>query len=100
MIGYPIAALQELLDLPVSPSPLASEASGADKDGEVLEELLSGKTPMVKLSLPQLCVGNREAHLVITMVKVTPIFGHSGVEQGALLLQMICETLRLHFAVM
>ena len=30
-------------------------------------------------------------------LQVTPIFGHSGVEQGLALLQMICETLRLPF---
>ena len=28
---------------------------------------------------------------------VKPIFGHSGVEQGVALLQMICETLRIPF---
>ena len=99
MIGYPRAALQELFDRPVSPSPLASDSSrGDEKDGEVLEELPEWQNPdgeaLLAAALRQEQASpSRDAD----GLQVNPIFGHSGVEQGVALLQMTCESLRLPF---
>ena len=99
LVGYPTSALQELLERPGSTSPLAAEV---DVDGESPEGLIE--------VLPEWQNPDGEALLAAALsqeegqpardedgLKVNPIFGRSGVEQGLALLQMICETLRLPF---
>ena len=102
LVGYPTAALQELLDCPAPPALSASEASGDDAFSQDSDDVLE--------ALPEWQNPDGEALLASALrqeegrpardaegLKVTPIFGHSGVEQGLALLQMICETLRLPF---
>ena len=94
LVGYPTSALQELLERPGSTSPLAAEV---DVDGESPEGLIE--------VLPEWQNPDGEALLAAALsqeegqpardedgLKVNPIFGRSGVEQGLALLQMICET--------
>ncbi len=99
LVGYPTAALQELFDS--SPSLKSDPAA----DGVPLQE-----SEDVLEALPEWQNPDGEALLAAALrqeqgrpardsegIKVTPIFGHSGVEQGLALLQMVCETLRLPF---
>ena len=103
LVGYPTSELRKLIENRVDPPALTSEKSVnsvslEEGDGGLLEALPEWQNP------------DGEALLAAALrqeqgkpardsegLHVTPIFGHSGVEQGLALLQMICETLRLPF---
>ena len=102
LVGYPKAALQELLDSPAPPPLSPSKASADDSSSQHSDDVLE--------ALPEWQNPDGEALLAAALrqeegrpardaegLQVTPIFGHSGVERGLALLQMICETLRLPF---
>ena len=97
LVGYPTAALQELFDLPASDEAV-EESPLEEADDGVLEALPEWQNPdgeaLLATALRQ--DAGRPAR-DSEGLKVTPIFGQSGVEQGLALLQMICETLRLPF---
>ena len=105
LVGYPTEVLQDVFDRRDTPSPLepetASDVFTHDSDEGVVEALPEWQNP------------DGEALLAAALrqeegrpprddegLRVTPIFGQSGVEQGLALLQMICETLRVPSAVM
>ena len=102
LVGYPTAVLQELFD------PSVPAASPSDDAG--LNEAGSSASSDVVEALPDWQNPDGEALLASALsqeqgrpardqdgLQVKPIFGHSGIEQGVALLQMICETLRLPF---
>ena len=101
LVGYPIAALQELFDGPADSSPLAPDSPNdglpQEQDG-LIEALPDWQNPdgeaLLAAALRQE-QGRPSRDDKGLLVK--PIFGHSGIEQGLALLQMICETLRLPF---
>ncbi len=102
LIGYPTAALQELFEGPASPSEAPSEVavdvSALQPDEGVLEALPEWQNPDGEALLAA-ALRQEEGQPARDAegLKVNPIFGQSGVEQGLALLQMICETLRLPF---
>ena len=97
LIGYPKAVLQELFEPSVSVD-VDSTVPDQSAETEVVEERPDWQNPdgeqllASALSQQQGRPSRDQAGL-----QVKPIFGHSGVEQGLALLQMICETLRLPF---
>ena len=102
LIGYPTAALQALLESPSTLSPLEYEETGegaSSKSKEtILEELPDWQNPdgeaLLAAALRQeQARPSRDSE----GLHVNPIFGHSGVEQGLALLQMISESLRIPF---
>ena len=102
LVGYPKAVLQELLEPSVStPSTGDDESLNAtdhNLSSGALEELPDWHNPDgEKLLASALSQEQARPSKDRDGVQVKPIFGHSGVEQGLALLQMICETLRLPF---
>ena len=102
LVGYPRAMLQELFD----PSIRQVSSSTSDKPSE---PGLAADSIVVE-ALPEWQNPDGEELLASALrqeqgrpskdqdgLHVKPIFGHSGVEQGVALLQMICETLRIPF---
>ena len=102
LVGYPILSLRELMDSPAPPSPLAETSSGnapaPQTDNGVIEALPEWQNPDGEALLAA-ALRQEEGRPARDPegLQVKPIFGHSGIEQGLALLQMICETLRLPF---
>ena len=103
LVGYPTAVLQELFDRSSSTSSSVSDAvsdgsNPQQDDGGLLEELPEWQNPDGEALLAAaLSQQQGRPSRDSEGLRVTPIFGHSGVEQGVALLQMICESLRLPF---
>ncbi len=102
LVGYPTAVLQELFapSVPVASSSAAdglNEANLSANNG-VVEALPDWQNPDGEELLAS-ALSQEQARPARDQdgLQVKPIFGHSGVEQGLALLQMICETLRLPF---
>ena len=97
LVGYPTAVLQELFEPSFSADSEPSEPDQSEPDA-VLEELPDWENPDGEQLLVS-ALRQEQARPVRdqTGIQVKPIFGHSGVEQGLALLQMICEVLRLPF---
>jgi len=102
LVGYPTAVLQELFD-PSVPAASPSADAGQNEPG-------SSSANAVVEALPDWQNPDGEALLASALsqeqgrpardrdgLQVKPIFGHTGLEQGVALLQMVCETLRLPF---
>ena len=102
LIGYPTASLQEIADISSASSssgsaPPTDAASSNEGDG-VLEELPEWQNPDGEALLASALREEKGRPARDSEgIQVKPIFGHSGVEQGLALLQMICEALRLPF---
>ena len=100
LVGYPILSLRELMDSPAPPSPLAETSSrnapAPQTDNGVIEALPEWQNPDGEALLAA-ALRQEEGRPARDPegLQVKPIFGHSGIEQGLALLQMICETLRL-----
>ena len=99
LVGYPTDALQNLFD----PSAFTSKVTGDEstphvEDVSVVEELPEWQNPDGEALLASaLRQEQGRPALDADGLNVTPIFGHTGVEQGLALMQMICESLRLPF---
>ena len=102
LVGYPSEALEKLFDKSSSSPSLSSEANQVEasyqEDLNVLKETPDWQNPDGEALLAA-ALRNEQGQPARDTdgLKVTPIFGQSGVEQGLALLQMICETLRLPF---
>ena len=102
LVGYPTAALQELFDRPAATSPLTSDPVAdevaLDAEDSVLEAMPEWQNPDGEALLASALRQEQGRPARDSAgIHVNPIFGHSGIEQGVALLQMICETLRLPF---
>ena len=97
LVGYPIEVLQKLLEPQISADIELNEPDQVQVD-PVVEELADWQNPDgEKLLASALSQEQGRSSRDEIGIHVKPIFGHSGVEQGLALLQMICETLRLPF---
>ena len=102
MVGYPTSVLQKLFDPPefVTSSSLPGDLKQYDtsNDSDVVEALPDWQNPDgEQLLVSALSQEQGRPARDKDGLQVKPIFGHSGIEQGVALLQMICETLRLPF---
>ena len=97
LVGYPIEVLQKLFEPQISADIELNEPDQVQVD-PVVEELADWQNPDgEKLLASALSQEQGRSSRDEIGIHVKPIFGHSGVEQGLALLQMICETLRLPF---
>ena len=102
LVGYPTSVLQELFVPSIPPSFSSSSSNSSESsfsaDSSVVEAIPDWQNPDgEQLLASALSQEQGRPSRDQDGLQVKPIFGHSGVEQGLALLQMICETLRVPF---